>query len=244
MKTVRLTLKNYRGFTDFKPCRIEIGPGFTALLGPNNSGNSSLKLFFYELRDLFANLANLNTGVLPNAYDALFGQGVPINYRGITDIDELFNNGSSTRPITIEFEILNPQASSLATTITDCLTKVVATCERANPQQWSFSTYGTESPLNLSRLGYSVSSRNVVEVKGIGSLDCGDFFDAMYMFRDAKYYGPFRNAINQGSGDHFDMKIGTAFIDLWNDWKTSGVKSKTLAINQQTRFVPCLSLIS
>jgi AAA15 family ATPase/GTPase len=53
MKTVRVTIKNYRGFSDQVPVRIEIGEGLTALLGANNAGKSSLKLFFYEMRELF-----------------------------------------------------------------------------------------------------------------------------------------------------------------------------------------------
>ena len=44
MKTARITLKNYRGFSDEEPGRFEIGNGFTALVGPNNSGKSTLEI--------------------------------------------------------------------------------------------------------------------------------------------------------------------------------------------------------
>lgn len=230
MKTLRLTIKNYRGFSDSHPCRIDISPGFTALLGPNNAGKSSLKLFFYELRNLFVSLTQLNTSVPSNAYHALFGNGPNVQYQGITDIDELFNNSAASRPISIEFEILNPTSAS-----TSYLSKVVATCERATPNLWTFSTYASANlELNLSRRGYAPKSASLVDISGVGLVACDDFFEAMHVLRDARYYGPFRNAINQGSGDHFDMKIGTSFIDLWSEWKTSGVKAKTLAINQVT----------
>jgi predicted ATPase len=48
-----LTLKNYRCFADEAPLRIEVRRGFTALVGANNSGKSSLLRFFFELRQLF-----------------------------------------------------------------------------------------------------------------------------------------------------------------------------------------------
>ncbi|MBR1228825.1 AAA family ATPase [Bradyrhizobium sp. AUGA SZCCT0176] len=59
MKRARITVKNYRGYSDTEPVVIEIGPGFTALLGRNNAGKSSFKLLFYELRPLFARLCQM-----------------------------------------------------------------------------------------------------------------------------------------------------------------------------------------
>src|SRR5256885_1292987 len=55
---IELTIKNYRCFSDEKPARISIRPGFTAFLGINNSGKSSLLRFFYEFRDLFSKLSS------------------------------------------------------------------------------------------------------------------------------------------------------------------------------------------
>ena len=56
---VELTLKNYRCFSDENPVCISIRNGFTALVGVNNSGKSSLLRFFYEFRDLLAQLSTL-----------------------------------------------------------------------------------------------------------------------------------------------------------------------------------------
>ena len=55
---VRITLKNYRAFSDEAPLIVEWGNGFTALVGQNNSGKSSLLRFFYEARNIFTNTAN------------------------------------------------------------------------------------------------------------------------------------------------------------------------------------------
>jgi AAA15 family ATPase/GTPase len=51
-----ITIKNYRCFHESDPLRIRIQPGFTALLGANNSGKSALLRFFYEFRNLFESL--------------------------------------------------------------------------------------------------------------------------------------------------------------------------------------------
>ena len=53
MIDVELRLRNYRCFGD-EPVRIRIKDGFTALVGTNNSGKSSLRRILYELRQLFA----------------------------------------------------------------------------------------------------------------------------------------------------------------------------------------------
>ena len=91
MKTARLTLKNYRGFSDQNPARIEIGPRLTALLGQNNAGKSSLKLFFYEMRDFFLGfLRERNTS--PNLMHFMNGSSLGINYVGVSDVQEIFNN--------------------------------------------------------------------------------------------------------------------------------------------------------
>ena len=66
-----LTIKNYRCFPDAKPARLILKSGFTAVVGPNNSGKSSLLRFFYELRGLFSGLAGLSG----NIHDAVGDNG-------------------------------------------------------------------------------------------------------------------------------------------------------------------------
>src|SRR6266566_645883 len=59
---IDVTLKNYRCFSDERPARFAIRKGFTAFVGANNSGKSTLVRFLYEFRNLFTNLI----GQLPN----------------------------------------------------------------------------------------------------------------------------------------------------------------------------------
>src|SRR5258706_16356700 len=48
-----IVLKNYRCFEDTDPLTITIDRGFTALVGPNNSGKSSVLRFFFEFREFW-----------------------------------------------------------------------------------------------------------------------------------------------------------------------------------------------
>lgn len=52
-----ITIKNYRCFTDEHPAVFELDECFTAIIGPNNSGKSSLLRMFYELRPLWSSLS-------------------------------------------------------------------------------------------------------------------------------------------------------------------------------------------
>jgi energy-coupling factor transporter ATP-binding protein EcfA2 len=239
MKTARVTLKNYRGFSDQNPARIEVGPGLTALVGPNNAGKSSLKLFFYEMRDLFLVFLR-QPNESPNLITAASGTAIGVNYLGLSDVQEIFNN-TNERPITIEIEVIGA-ASPAGTSRT--INKLVATCQRSQPTQWQIAFYPIESPNTKvsSPNGYHPSDTVGRFSSGDQATvyDATDLVDVMRVFHGARYYGAFRNALNQGSGQHYDFQIGTAFIDLWNNWKTSGNKAQSRGIGKVTEEIRTL----
>src|SRR3954470_20311110 len=63
---VGIGLRNYRCFGD-EPARFRIREGFSAFIGSNNSGKSSLLRMLYEFRPLFQYLANPNEHSTGNA---------------------------------------------------------------------------------------------------------------------------------------------------------------------------------
>src|ERR1700690_725522 len=94
-----LTIKNYRCFPDAKPVRLIVTPGFTAIVGPNNSGKSSLLRFFYEFRGLFSQLALLSG----DFRQVVRGNQGGFNYSAsIADVSEVFSDAND-REIFIEF---------------------------------------------------------------------------------------------------------------------------------------------
>jgi hypothetical protein len=237
MKTARLTIKNYRGFSDQTPVKIEIGEGLTALLGPNNAGKSSLKLFFYEMRELFGVFLG-GLGANPSLLSGISGSPIAIGpYPGTSDLAELFNN-SNDRNITFEIEVVNPTVHSGAH---HTVNKLVATCHRAAPQQWHVQVYSLQSPNTpvFSSHGYNqVTDRHrFLGSDGTTLYDFRDLLEIVEAFYGARYYGAFRNALNQGSGQYYDFQIGTAFIDLWNNWKTAGNKAHSRAIGKITEEI-------
>ena len=240
MKTVRVTLKNYRGFSDQNPARIEIGSGLTALVGPNNAGKSSLKLFFYELRDLFLVFLR-DPHNDPNLITAIGGSPVGTNYLGVSDVQEVFNN-TNARDITIEIEVIEATAQAGAQRT---INKFVATCKRSEPTNWHFRFYAVEEPrIAISEPNGFQPTNTVARFAAAGgnqtTYDATDLIEVMRVFHGARYYGAFRNALNQGSGQHYDFQIGTAFIDLWNNWKTSGNKAQSRGIGKVTDEIRAL----
>ena len=143
MQSAIVTVKNYRCFDQEAPLRLEIGRGFTALVGPNNSGKSSSMKLFHELYDLWR--------VLPN--DQTLTQlirGSPIgniNYRDVYDPQELFYDGNS-EPLSIEIEVPDKPGTHGQNGITGSITKIRLECHRRNPLGWfAYFYYGTDHQL-------------------------------------------------------------------------------------------------
>ena len=234
VRNAKITIRNYRGFSDEETVTFEIGEGFTALLGKNNAGKSSAKLIFYELRPLFETLRRIDAQH-PGFVNMLQGTPASITYPGVSDPEELFNN-TNTRPITVEIEAI---ASSPSANNINRLRKIVLTAHRHQPMQWSMTAYGTSEPERpiSSPQGWANSRVGLLASPGGTLLETSDMAAILEALFKSRYYGPFRNAINVGAADYFDLKIGTSFIELWNHWKTSGVKSKTRAIGQVTEDI-------
>ncbi len=132
MAGVRITFKNYRGFTEAEPLSIELRPGFTALVGRNNNGKSAAQLFFYEFRNLFEILSR-TPNVSPSSFQAILGNHVfAVTYMGVSDVEEVFHNAHN-RSAELKIELLDvapPRDNE------DVICAVVGVCSRATPTQW------------------------------------------------------------------------------------------------------------
>ena len=107
VRPFKVTLKNYRCFEDSKPLSLELGPGFTALVGPNNSGKSSCLKFFYEARELFEGLKNINL-----LQSAAVGNRISGRFTSVDDQFEIFYNRNA-RPLVVEIDFPTAGGSEL-----------------------------------------------------------------------------------------------------------------------------------
>ena|SRR2546425_432869 len=138
---VELVLKNYRCFPDDTPARVSLKQPFTALIGTNNAGKSSLLKFFYEFRAFWGLFTNLSG----NFQSALNGNLLGVqNAASVRDSVELFSKAiayersQSKRALTASeavFERLGRCMSERKMTYAQ-MVAIVDKHMKDNPAQW------------------------------------------------------------------------------------------------------------
>jgi predicted ATP-dependent endonuclease of OLD family len=224
----QIELRNYRCFADSSPAVLGIRPGFTALLGPNNSGKSSLLRFFFEFRDLFTRVRT-DSSLL----NALLG-GAGFNYpSSVADPEEVFCN-TNEREMEIRVRLLEPAQGTLTHPTVDELRLFVGR---------SSASFRAEARVAGSLLPVRAFVQGTIATDAAGNHlgDLSEMDEAIAILRDTLYIGPFRNAINIGSDEaYYDMKTGQAFIKEWRRLKTGTVKREKEAAHQLTENIRSL----
>ncbi len=229
MHRVRITLSNYRGFSDENPAVFELGgeAGYTALIGPNNSGKSSLMLFFYEMRGIFEVFNSSQMSQNQHILVEHFSTKPP---RETIDSKEVFYN-KNERELKIIIEINCDSCGDI-----NFLRKTVFSLDKES-NRWQVENYGSkndEKPLDLLG-GLGLVNRALLHI----NRDITNFLfvETMRNFYNACYFGSFRNALNEGAQKHFDMQIGTSFVAQWDAWKSGGTKEQADRIERVTRDI-------
>lgn len=227
MRDIRLTIKNYRCFDDSNPLVIELGRNFTALIGPNNSGKSSFLKFFFEFRSLWSALWQHFPALLKGTQYHI--SNFPLI--GIPDPEEIFSN-TNKRDLSIEIEIKEaaPRTTQLK------ITRVICVLGRNEPHPWRFRFFTNEDNKEISSKGGSDGwHEQFILVKNVtGIYNVVDLVDIAKSFYSALYIGPFRNAINEGAANYYDLAIGSAFIGTWDSWKTGNIKAQNRSVEAVT----------
>lgn len=184
MNSITVTLKNYRCFSDEAPLRIAFGRGYTALVGPNNSGKSSFLKFFYEMRNVLGNVLGQPTHLLG---DARIGGG----FMGVADHDEVpfrYND----RLTSFDVEFADPATRGVNNR--PAISRILANATRDSPSTWTFQAFVARRKLEFDLKSCSLSGTEVT-VPNQGTFDLSLAIQTIQKLRDILYVPPFRNAV-------------------------------------------------
>lgn len=213
---VELTIKNYRCFPDARPAHFILRKGFTALVGPNNSGKSSLLKFFFELRPLFQIFSQPTHTIV----QILQADGPEISFpASVWDPEEVFSNLNG-RALDVEMQFRNLEEGQEQEK-PHPLTKVILTVLRGTRRLRATILY-SGNELRGTNLGL----KDTLVCQGSDQIvNLSAFFETCKDFSQMVYIGAFRNAVNVGTNsNYFDIQIGQAFIEHWKEHKTGNVK--------------------
>jgi predicted ATPase len=218
MRNIDITLANYRCFPADSPAQIEIRPRMLALVGPNNSGKSTLLRFFYEFREMFRCFLNMTE--LANLAQ---GQPRAINLQGVGDVEEVFTNNNRL-PLRIELRVPGARSHQLS--------GVDITFER--PGAGTFVT--------RFRIGPDLSPTvpNTRVGNATVSVEPALIIDAARQLTGTLYLPSTRVAIGESAGLLYDLRFGQDFIKLWDSSKTGPIRSQNEAIQRVTEDIRAL----
>ncbi|MFG1605885.1 ATP-dependent endonuclease [Actinoplanes sp. NPDC049265] len=205
MLDIDIAVRNFRCFGD-DPVKFSIRDGFTALVGTNNSGKSSLLRLIYELRPFFS-VFNKNTPIGEASQMLLHAKPWNVNSFGVLPGERPWRAGEN-RDIEISFTVNDGPAGAFADH-GEVLT-----------YQFDFQKGGRVTPRILSgnQVLYGPGSGMQPDVR---ESIFNPFIFAMNVLEDTMYVGPFRNAINIGTqANYFDIQIGSAFVERFAEYKS------------------------
>lgn len=214
---LKFTIKNYRCFHESKPLIFEIGSGFTAFIGPNNSGKSSILKFFYEFQPFFDQLIkdrHYLTSCLAGNLNLLL--------QGINDFDEIFSNQDSSNMM-IDICIPNTSDEAEVEKLSfeiNRLTKITR-----------LSTYHKNKKFEFDTNNIAFGPNQQVRTLGNEMVSFYKIFESMESMQNILYIGPYRNLVNHGSNDnYFGIQIGESLITQWHHWQSGNIAQAKLII--------------
>jgi ABC-type multidrug transport system ATPase subunit len=224
---LQITVKNFRGFEDVSPVSFTIGKGFTAFVGPNNSGKSSLLKMFHELRSLWSQLTNM-----PDVVELFKGNHRALALQGIHDQAEIFFD-SNLRDIELEFTLFPESPGTAQRTVVNQIRLTIGRGSMNYKASFSCKPIFDQPKEDVR----AHDNGSLTTPNGQLRADCRPMFDHFKQLGNGMYIGPFRNAISHGSAAYFDISIGNEFINTWNQWKTGPIKAQNLAIERITEDI-------
>ena len=71
-------------------------------------------------------------------------------------------------------------------------------------------------------------------------VDFTELLDFSTSLSQSKYFPAFRNAINEGAGNYYDLPVGTALVTAWDSWKAGSSRAHKNAISRVEKEIASL----
>lgn len=222
---IQLTIKNYRCFVE--PATIEIKPGFTAFVGLNNAGKSTLMRFLLEFRNLFKVIGNNG-----NFHKSLYTRDQKTSPLHTLDPDEVFSN-LNDQGIEFWFDFSYNPRERHEHSLTKALFRINRNLE------WHCQLFIGEDQVSIQQNNFEFDNTLLTwQQNPRKSVELGILFKLAKNLSNTLYIGPFRNTINIGTRDNYlDIQIGEAFIKQFRILKTGNDKSSNASINKLTQDI-------
>lgn len=206
----KITLKNFRCFSDEEPVVFELTDGFTALIGPNNSGKSSLLRWPHELKRVLALLKGDHiTALMMRGGDAL------ADVQDVMDQAEIHFDGNR-RPLGLTIEI-EAAPNELA--------RVEIERTTIEPSRWRARFFdSTRQAVKLDLVNHAPFIDRNIQLADGSALRCETMFNLIADLTSSVYISAFRNILSQSGENLYGMPMGSNFVTVWDSWKNGPIK--------------------
>ncbi len=220
MINAKFTIKNYRCFSDERPLEFIFRDGFTAFVGPNNSGKSFILKFFYEFRNVWNILRNSNLNNLVQNNE------IGIDFIKVIDKSDVFHRFNN-REIQVSIDIGNLRFQFHI---------VKQDNINARLRKGIFSLNGQALPPGPVDI-----NTKIFQPGNQSSIDITSLLGVFEVAAQSIYIPAFRNAVNIGADqEYYDISIGEAFIRSFGQWKLGHYSSQSQRIQDVTEDIKSL----
>jgi ABC-type cobalamin/Fe3+-siderophores transport system ATPase subunit len=227
-----MTIRNWRGIGD-RGAHVELDHQFTALVGVNNAGKTTVVRFLYEFRPVLHAYLNFFTLARSNS---------------VQSVDEEFwatpavSPGEQIRPIympavrpRISFDLEGEDENPSMTRVSNVT--FIETDRGAWRIEWVLPDRSIVE-MQTVRLGRAQDGSPIATIdrghEPASFIDLPGIENALLSLTKTLYIGPFRNAINAGGSTYYDLEVGSSFVSQFDQSQNGVEPAANEAIAQMT----------